>query len=119
MILGLATHIAFVTDMDRSLAFYRDVLGLKPEYASPYWSSFQLGNGRIGLHPMNPGQPKGGEPGWQIGFEVDDIKTFRAHLESNGVTLKSDFHQTPSGVVFDFDDPDGNRLQAWQKGSKL
>lgn len=119
MIVGLATHMCFVADMDRSLGFYRDVLGLKPEYTSPYWSSFQLGNGRIGLHPFNPDQEKGGEPGWIVGFEVIDVFAFRKYLEDNLVVMKSDLHQTPSGVIFDFEDPDGNRLQAWQKGSKL
>ena len=27
--------------------------------------------------------------------------------------------QTPAGVVLDFDDPDGNRLQAFEAGSQI
>lgn len=119
MITEFATHFCYVSDMDRALAFYRDVLKLPVEHATPYWSSFTLPNGRLGLHPRNPGQVEGGPPGWVIGLRVDDIRAFRAHLEDHGVSVRSEFHQTPAGVVLDFDDPDGNRLQAFEAGSQI
>ena len=40
------------TDMERSVVFYRDTLGLPPGYASPYWSDFAIGSIKLGIHPM-------------------------------------------------------------------
>ena len=101
--------------MERSMEFYRDVLGLTAEYHSPHWSSLQAGATRVGLHPpFERGEEvRGG--GWILGLEVADIKAFRDRLEAAGV-LVTDYHDTPSGAIFDFSDPDGNRLQAIQPG---
>src|SRR6185503_2573689 len=45
-----------VSDMDRSLAFYRDVLGLALRFASPEWTEFETGTTTLALHG-------GGRPG--------------------------------------------------------
>ncbi len=103
--------------MARAVAFYRDVLGLEATYVSDHWSSVQLGTVRIGLHPVfEGGAPRGG---WVVGVEVTDLRAFRKHLYVAGHPTDHEFHQTPSGVVFDFVDPDGNRLQAMEVGSRL
>ncbi len=117
MLTGLDTLIAEVTDMPRANAFYRDVLGLVPEYESPHWSSYKIGDGRLGLHPPFE-RSKGGGGGWVIGVATADIVALRAHLTASGIKV-GEFHQTPGGVVMDFDDPDGNRLQAMQRGFKI
>jgi len=112
---GLHTLICEVSDMDRAVAFYRDVLGFKPGYLSPHWSSLSAGATNIGLHPPfeRSSDRRGG--GWIFGIEVDDMREFRRKLTEAGVTL-SDYHDTPSGAIVDFTDPDGNRIQAIQPG---
>ena len=103
--------------MDRSVAFYRDVLGLKPTFTSPFWSEFDLGNGKLGLHPQLEGQvaPLGiyGK-GWVLGVATDDIVALRQKLSEEGVTIHGDYHDVPGGVVLDFEDPDGNTIEAYQ-----
>ena len=101
--------------MERACAFYRDVLGLKPGVQSPYWSDFELGDVKIGLHPpfvAGPGRP---EAGWIVGVEVDDLLELRSVLATVGVKV-GELHDVPGGVVLDFSDPDGNALQAIQRG---
>lgn len=115
MVVGLHTLLCEVSDMDRSLEFYRDVLGLKATYTSPHWSSLQLGATRIGLHPPFDRETEARGGGWVCGLEVDDIRAFRSRLEAASV-LCTDYHDTPAGAIFDFSDPDGNRLQAMQPG---
>jgi lactoylglutathione lyase len=43
--------IIFVTDMQRSLLFYRDLLGLPLKFSSPGWTEFATGSTSIALHP--------------------------------------------------------------------
>ena len=119
MIKGPATTWCYVSNMERSVAFYRDLLGLKTHMVSPYWTSFELGGMRLGLHPAvpdNPGPHGIYGKGWFLGLEVEDIKTLKAKLKSAGVEVKGDFHDVPGAVVLDFLDPDGNTLEAYQAG---
>jgi catechol 2,3-dioxygenase-like lactoylglutathione lyase family enzyme len=116
MVVGLHTLICEVTDMDRAVEFYRDTLGFTAGYVSPHWSSLQVGQTRIGLHPPFERSQDSQRGGWVFGLEVLDIRAFRARLETAGVTC-TDYHDTPAGAIFDFTDPDGNRLQAMQPGA--
>lgn len=117
MILDFQTTWCPVTDMKRAVAFYSDVLGLKPGTQSPYWSDFHVGQHRIGLHPFAPEPtPKGG---WRLGLLADDLKALRQRLEAAGATILDDYHETPQGVVLTFADPDGNPIQALQRGTRM
>jgi carbon storage regulator len=45
------THaIVFVSDMARSVAFYRDVLGLPLRFESPEWTEFETPGSTLALH---------------------------------------------------------------------
>ncbi len=52
-----------------------------------------------------------------VSIEVEDIAALRLRLTHAGHT-PGDYHDTPAGVVMDFTDPDGNRLQAMQVWAK-
>jgi catechol 2,3-dioxygenase-like lactoylglutathione lyase family enzyme len=119
LITGLQTIWCQTSDMDRSVAFYRDVLGLRPHHLSPYWSDFDLGNGRSGLHPAQvPDYPLGlYQKGWVIGLQTNDLKALRERLEANGAVIHGDYHDLPGAAALDFADPDGNTLQAIQPGT--
>jgi catechol 2,3-dioxygenase-like lactoylglutathione lyase family enzyme len=118
---GLHTTWAQVADMDRAVAFYRDVLGLKPVQVSPHWSEFELSNGRIGLHPpLSAKYARLGAPsGWFLGLRTSDVRGLKARLDEHQVFISDGFHQTPAGVVLTFADPDGNPIQAMEVGAKL
>jgi predicted enzyme related to lactoylglutathione lyase len=115
MVVGLHTLLCEVEDMDRAVEFYRDVLGLTASYISPHWSSLNAGAMRVGLHPVFEDAPKASGGGFVFGLEISDIRGFRSRLEAAGVEC-SDYHDTPSGALFNFVDPDGNRLQALEPG---
>lgn len=119
MISGIHTIIVQTTDMDRSEAFYKDVLGLGSGYTSPYWSDFALGDLRLGIHPLlRPEQGVVPFSNAVIGVATPDIAALRAALENEGSYVSGEYHDTPSGVVLDFVDPDGNNWQAIQLGAK-
>ena len=99
-----------VSDMERAVTFYRDVLGLVPGYQSTHYSSFSLDPITLGLHLGESGQPGGG---MILGVAVDDLNVLQSILNAAGIATEP-FHDVPTGTVMDFCDPDGNRLQAFQ-----
>ncbi|MBS1715900.1 MAG: VOC family protein [Armatimonadetes bacterium] len=122
MVKGPHTTWCQVSDMDRSVVFYRDVLGLTPGHLSPYWSDFQVGPVKIGLHPRlaSSPDPLGIEgKGWYLGFETDDLRSLRSQVEESEGGVVGGYHETPGGVVATFVDPDGNPIQVVQPGSRM
>lgn len=74
--------IRFVADMDQSVRFYRDTLGLPLKFQSPEWSEFATGQTTLALHPASP-QNQAGKV--QLGFRVPDLQAFYTELTSQGV----------------------------------
>ena len=83
--------IIFVSNMDRSVAFYRDVLGLTLRFQSPEWSEFATEGVTLALHGTeapNPDAPRQGTTPaghCQVGFNVNDIDAFHEQLVAKGV----------------------------------
>lgn len=83
--------ITFVSNMARSVSFYRDALGLKLRSQSEAWSEFEIGVTTLALHGggIASGQPaenatkRAGT--CSIEFAVTDIAQTVAELESRGV----------------------------------
>ncbi|MFI5385889.1 MAG: VOC family protein [Fimbriimonadales bacterium] len=115
MVKNIGIALCQVWDMDRAVAFYRDILGMTPGVVSPYWSDLTVGDFKIGLHPPFKDGPTEVGRGWILGVGVDDLRALRAALEATG-TKCSDFHDIPGGCVLDFADPDGNPIEAMQTG---
>jgi catechol 2,3-dioxygenase-like lactoylglutathione lyase family enzyme len=85
--------ILFVAEMERSVAFYRDVLGLPLQAHSPYWTEFALEGCVLALHHGGvPCQrPEGGERAGsvQLCFPVDDVEATFAAVTARGVPVKT------------------------------
>ena len=86
--------IKFVSDMDQGVRFYRDTLGLKLRWDSPFWSEFETGDTTFALHPASPENPAGSV---ELGLRVDDLDAFKAEAEAKGVVFTmppTDMHGT-------------------------
>jgi predicted enzyme related to lactoylglutathione lyase len=70
----LCLIMLIVKDMDRSVAFYHDVIGLTVQMHTPFWSSLGAGNIVLGLHPEGEHSKVAPETGCTFGFEVADIQ---------------------------------------------
>jgi lactoylglutathione lyase len=118
----LSCTIVFVADMDRSIAFYRDVLGLPLKFASPEWTEFANEGATIALHKAaaaNSGTSADGAPGTcQLGFEVDNLDDSHARLQSLGVSCVRPPTAELSGVrLAIYADPDGLRFTIAQRAA--
>jgi catechol 2,3-dioxygenase-like lactoylglutathione lyase family enzyme len=107
-----------VDDMAKSVAFYRDTLGLPVKYQSADWVEVDAGNVTIALRRFGSG-PEGrpelgvGE-GATIVFEVDDIEAAKAELEGQGVRFLGGVFEYGAVKLAAFEDMNGNVLQVYQ-----
>ena len=98
----------FVSDMDRAVGFYRDVLGLELEArAGDDWAQFRAGPLALGLHGT---QHAGGRPGGTIAFTVDDLDGARLRLVDAGVAVGHEGGGNGQPRFVEFSDPDTNLL---------
>jgi predicted enzyme related to lactoylglutathione lyase len=106
-----------VSDMDRAVRFYGEVLGLKlRERYGDHWATVEAGDGlRIGLHPASSKYPAPGtKGGMSIGLEIDEpIRDVMRRMEAQGVRFSGPVVEGSGGLFADFEDPDGNRLYLW------
>ena len=83
--------IVFVSDMKRSIAFYRDVIGLPLAFESPHWTEFATEGATLALHiadrPNTDTHAPTDEPAGRCrtGFQVPDIDAFHDRLIALGV----------------------------------
>ena len=114
MIGKLTTIVLIVKDMDRSVAFYRDVIGLKEEMHTPYWSSLSAGNITLGLHPESSHAKVAPGMGCTFGFEVSDIQTVVRELKAKGGSVPMEPRDDGFGWLAIISDPDGYSVQLVQ-----
>jgi catechol 2,3-dioxygenase-like lactoylglutathione lyase family enzyme len=79
-----------VKDLDRAVAFYRDVLGMRPLFQAPRLAFFDCGGIRIMLSP--PETPEFDHPGSVLYYKVDDIQAAHATLRGRGVAFEREPH---------------------------
>src|SRR5207247_827175 len=82
--------IVMVSDMERSVRFYRDTLGLKLRFQSPEWTEFDLSGTTLALHSGGkPAPPPMGKEQFagtaSIGFTVDNVDSKFNELKARGV----------------------------------
>jgi catechol 2,3-dioxygenase-like lactoylglutathione lyase family enzyme len=96
-------------DADRARAFYRDVLGLRPDAHAEY--EFWAGDTCIGIWvPEAQGMEFIAQKGSHLPLGVDDVHAARAELEAKGVEFFGDVLDTGVCHMAFFSDPDGNDL---------
>jgi predicted enzyme related to lactoylglutathione lyase len=108
----------FVSNMDRAVQFYTQVLGLKlTNRFGDHWATVDAGKGlTIGLHPASPKYPAPGtKGGMMLGMEVDGaIDQVVATLVKKGVQFKDSVVRSEAGNFVHLEDPDGNEIYLWE-----
>jgi catechol 2,3-dioxygenase-like lactoylglutathione lyase family enzyme len=101
-----------VTDMERSIAFYGETLGLPRASETEGWPEFQLGE-NVSLYlidPTNIGREFVGPHTASVALRVPDVEQARKELEAKGVAFHGDTFDTGVCHMAHFTDPDGNVL---------
>jgi catechol 2,3-dioxygenase-like lactoylglutathione lyase family enzyme len=108
----------FVSNMDASVRFYTEVLGLKlTNRFGDSWATVEAGKGlTIGLHPASSKYPAPGTRGGiMLGLEIDEpIAGMVARLSEKGVRIRGSIVQDEPGKFVHLEDPDGNEIYLWE-----
>ena len=103
--------IVFVSDMKRSVAFYRDVLGLSLTVDSPEWSEFSTEGATLALHrAADPAIPQdGGAPAGHCrpGLSVIDLDAFHSRMVEHNVICTQQPKDLFGSKMAQYLDPDG------------
>jgi len=104
-----------VTDMARSLEFYRDRLGLPVAFASGEFAFLDAGGTTLALRGVAR-LPPVEEVRTELVFQVDDVAEAHRALTARGVAFRVE-PRPVSGDDFaaDFRDPDGHVLSVFGK----
>ena len=106
-----------VSDIDRSIAWYRDVLGFELIYKLDDWGWAELrspiADVSVGIGQTEDLEPRGGAT---LTFGVVDIAAARASLEARDVRFDGETTEVPGMVrLATFYDPDGNTFMLAQQ----
>jgi lactoylglutathione lyase len=111
-----------VEDVERSVAFYRDVIGLPLGLKVPegVYAEYPAGAATLGLYRrdlmqgvLGEGANGGGPGGVVVIFDVEDVDVDYERLKANGAEPVTEPHdQTTWGLrVCHFRDPDGHLIE--------
>ena len=101
-----------VNGMEKSIAFYRDVLGF-PLKSRDYVARVDIDGVLFELVPNPAGQALTGSGNARLSLGVTDIKQATRELQARGVQT-TPVKPEPGGLLSYFKDPDGNELCLWQ-----
>ncbi|HSS59487.1 MAG TPA: VOC family protein [Solirubrobacteraceae bacterium] len=100
-------------DLERSVAFYEQTLGLERSAYRPERNHAEFETGTVTLNVLDPERMGIGSftPNANvIALHVDDVEEARATLTARGVTFAGDTFDTGVCHMAFFADPDGNAL---------
>jgi len=118
----LFANCLLVNDFDKSLAFYKDVLGLEVNTTEGKFADFKLEGTSLEIFEkeaaisMFPKEHMGQGGGVILAFQVEDVQKTCDELKSKSVEIFEEPKTTPWGqTVAYFKDPDGN---IWEVSAK-
>ena len=117
----LGYSILFVTDIEESVRFYRDVIGVPFRFSNETYAEFATEGAKFALYSRAhlPGligrTAPSGEAPWpqgEVAFMVDDVDSEHERLRSAGVEILAPPTDRPWGErTLHLSDPDGNVVE--------
>lgn len=106
--------ILFVSDLERSIRFYRDALGLPVHSEDRDQAEFQAGRLMLTVHQAHSDAPHHTLPaqvgGVRLGLHVEDFDAVCTRLQEAGVRCVSPPEERLGVRMALFEDPDGYHL---------
>lgn len=104
--------IVFVSDMKRSIEFYRDTIGIPLKFETPEWTEFATEGSTLALHRADAGEAgDANSPGTcRTGFTVPDIDEFHRRMIEHSVECVEEPRESFGAKLAQYKDPDGMRF---------
>ena len=109
--------ILSVKDLDKSLEFYHELIGLPIKQQRRSWIDLGSKGGLLSLHPASLTTEHTGssiDNGIAIGFLVGDVKSAIEELKSKGVTIYREIVDRDAGKNAIVLDPDGYMVSLFE-----
>ena len=103
-----------VSDLQRSIIFYRDLLGFKLLLNNDAWAEFDIGGQRLAVHEEKIGDHVKDQSVATVYFEANPIEKMVETLKSKGIIFNGEIGVYPYGKLILFSDPDDNRLGLYE-----
>jgi predicted enzyme related to lactoylglutathione lyase len=105
--------LIYSSDAQATRDFIRDKLKLPHTDVGEGWLIFDLPEGDLGCHPIEPSDPSAAGT-HEISFYCDDIERTAADLRSRGVEFKGEVADRGWGFVTQFTMPGGVEVQLYE-----
>lgn len=102
--------ILLVSNMEKSVKFYRDILGLPIKTKSKDWTEFFNNDTVMALHPAKKKSNIKTDSGMLVGFEVGDLEATVKKLKEKKVKFFKKPKEEPFGKHAIVQDPDGHLI---------
>ncbi len=112
--------MVMVSNMELSIDFYQNKLGLQLKFSSDFWTEFTVGETTLALHGgamEKEGTEKGDAGNCSFGFYVEDVESLCNELQTKGVKFSQKPEQRENeGIILSTClDPDGLPISITQK----
>jgi len=114
----LGAVILLVSDMDKSIKFYRDVLELPIKNTSSEWVEFFSSGTVVALHPSKS-KSRTKNSGVLVGFMVSNLETVAKNLKDKKVEFFKEPTEESFGKHAIIVDPDGHLISIAEISSKI
>ncbi|HET7441647.1 MAG TPA: VOC family protein [Terriglobales bacterium] len=102
----------YVSDMPRTIRFYRDLLGLRL-LSQDIVARFELDGVMIEVVPTTEKSKLQGEGNGRLCLQIENMDAALAELAGKGIAATPPMIKE-GGVLASFSDPDGNEICLWQ-----
>ena len=119
----LSYAIVFVSDMKRSVSFYRDVMGIPLRFESPMWTEFETEGATLALHASEQANSEKDKPELvpagrcRPGFGVSNLDEFHRKMVEKKVPCVQEPKNLFGVLIAQYVDPDGLAISVSQDAS--
>ncbi len=112
--------IVFVSDMERAVSFYRDVMGLPLRFESAAWTEFATDGATLALHAGEGSNPEKDRPQQDLagrcrpGLSVPNLDEFHKRMIEKNVPCIQEPTETFGAWIAQYVDPDGLAISVGQ-----
>ncbi|MGB8934995.1 MAG: VOC family protein [Candidatus Nitrosopolaris sp.] len=118
MLTKLGAVILLVSDMKKSIDFYKDILGLPLKYQSEEWTEFFSNGTTLALRAAKERQKTKSAPTMLTGFMLNDLDSTVKRLKEKKVKFFKEPREEPFGKHAIFEDPDEHLISIVQLDAK-
>ena len=106
----------YVSDIDRAIRFYSDMLGFQLS-SQDFVARFHVDGVLFELVPTTVDDKISGGGNARLCLKVDDVQETLQELAAKGIVTSPPQKET-GGILASFQDPDGNEICLWQYAGK-